>query len=105
MTEQTNIELAKRVLELAEKATPGPWAWDVAPIGVRGLFSGKRGVVSNWLAYVDEADMVVGDADAEFIAQARTLMPELAKRLLEAEEELVIAYRGWRLDTRTTGDD
>lgn len=88
------VELARKAEELAAKATPGPWEWSNksridgseddywdcrTPTGARVLDDG-----SACGEYNQEIDP--RGPDAEFIAFARTALPELARAVIEAEE-------------------
>jgi hypothetical protein len=81
-------ERAQAYLELASKATEGPWDYD------RGGGDCPAMVyqVSDEI-YPDEIARELLEADAEFIAVSRTEGPWLAERLLEALDVLErIAY-------------
>jgi hypothetical protein len=67
-------DLARQALELAEKATPGPW-WKVT-----SAYDPERFYVEPEIGEAGE------DSDAEFIAFAREALPILAARVLELEE-------------------
>lgn len=66
-------------LERAEKATPGNW--DVHDGGEYWDIQGPEGLV---VSCGREGEVTVGWEDAEFIAHARTDLPELARRLKRA---------------------
>lgn len=69
-----NLEQIKKYLELAEKATPGPW--------------NSFGAIPDW--YVNSKRKTICDGRAgsfrnsEFIAASRTMGPALAKALIIA---------------------
>lgn len=85
----------KKYLELAEKATPGPWTWmfiggplnpkriDVSTVGREG---------SHHIEIRVEDEFVktgyFGVDDDKFIAASRTMGPALAKALIRAVENL-----------------
>lgn len=80
--------LADRALVMAEKATPGPWRTEGEDC--------RRSCVVESAHYEDEEPGICGnhskywallDDDAAFIAESRTLVPELARALLAANEE------------------
>lgn len=85
-------ELAKRALELAEKATPGPWE----VIEKDGIYSSKKDDYNNpteivWETIPYENVGVRSTEDAHFIAESRTLLPALAEAVLDLEEKLKVA--------------
>lgn len=68
------------LLELAEKATPGPWKHVDC-----GIVTGPRDdVISSGM----DRDWQVDEVDAEFIAASRTAVPQLAKALIIAVKGL-----------------
>jgi hypothetical protein len=78
------IEEAKR---LSEAATPGPWGFgqgEWTPVA-RGL-ARKAGIPM-------DPGTVFKTADTEFIARARTLVPELVERVERAERAMAQARR------------
>lgn len=102
-------EVAARVLELSEQATPGPWVArdrhrpaDVcSPEGTTKSFDDGTcmPVCSAW---GDDGKHIT---DAELIAYYRTAAPLLARALLEAEQRemaLVVARRAWPIGALVT---
>lgn len=83
-------EQIKELRELCEKATPGPW--EMTPTSAGYLInSGDQRITSAICYYDDEgfptAEPCVHGSEAQFIAAARTAMPQLiaeVKRLREA---------------------
>jgi uncharacterized protein YhaN len=73
MTQDTTE--ARRALELAEMATPGPWHYDDDDLSI---FT-EGGVVL--LELDDTIDLT--EEDATFIAAARTLLPSLARQVID----------------------
>ena len=74
-------DILKRAAEAIEDVTPGPWAvcdrWNV---------SGPKYEVMNGSIMVrDDAE---SDANARFIAAARTLIPDMAAAIAERDAEL-----------------
>jgi len=83
----------KAIRERVEKATPGPWGWDLYYI-VGRVPKGRPGgeVIGEMRATVDRLEYPLSQrkADAEFIAHARQDIPDLLEKLLgagEAEED------------------
>ncbi|TXH09472.1 MAG: hypothetical protein E6R03_16700 [Hyphomicrobiaceae bacterium] len=88
----TNEELAKYALELAENATPGPWKWARKinfDLGITLESESGTEVIGAyaegecWCGAIPY--LYLEAEDKPLIAEARTLIPELAKRLLEAD--------------------
>lgn len=79
----TVAELLEQAEQLDREATPGPWhrgrAWDETEQ------AHVRPVVLEPLGSIGADEIPVTEADAEFIAAARTLVPELAARLRLAQ--------------------
>ena len=74
-------DILKRAAEAIEDVTPGPWAvcdrWNV---------SGPKYEVMNGSIMVrDDAE---SDANARFIAAARTLIPDMAAAIAERDEQI-----------------
>lgn len=96
MTAPDPLSLARRALEMAEKATPGPWTSDtVLPAGDDG--AGTSWGESPW-RIVNGPPQAIQDTmlsrrafthepDAAFIAFSRTALPELARALIASQEE------------------
>lgn len=75
MTPPSSIEeAAKRVLELAEQATAGPWDADAPDRGC-----GCRFIEGPGGEAIVERSLPVASADERFIAEVRTLAPQLAQ--------------------------
>lgn len=79
---------AKRALELAEKATEGPWVVDT------GNHFGLRYCVyvpdaQEALCTINEWSPDVNKRDACFVAESRTLLPALARDVLELDASFV----------------
>jgi len=98
--QKTDAELIAEVEGLDAKASPGPWIW-------RADFSGYARAWmeaapasddedSNTILVTDGGAYPPNDDDGNFILQARTLLPELARRLKAANEriEKLAPYRG-----------
>jgi len=91
-------KLAKRALELDKDATPGPWEY--TPLDD----------VDDWTVYnaeftfvkQDDSGVPVSEEDGAFIAESRTLLPELAAAYLELKEKYDKAVR---LLVRAAGED
>jgi hypothetical protein len=80
----TNLEaIAREAVELAEKATPGPWRYDGMNTVDQGLFSGSNYVIDS----TDEGGGVVGLKNGQFIAHAGTHYKELAQGYLSLLEQ------------------
>ena len=76
---QTPVELAKRAIELDEKATKGPWdCHDMGPTLV------ERPMLKSIPVHGPHAD-------AALIAEYRTICPTIARALIKAEKKLAIA--------------
>lgn len=74
----TPTELARKALEMAEKATEGPWVID--GIGIYG----RKGTDEPLVGHV-----IVGQKpEADFVVFSRTALPQLAKAVLELEEKV-----------------
>ena len=112
MTEQ-QID-RERLRKLADAATPGPWVvTKCEPCAKRGREDiqiwDEQGYIpiAQWM---DEVDPDAGE-DAEFIAAARTAVPQLLGQLDQQEAELdswmTRAYeaekRAWQAETRLAG--
>ena len=108
-------------LEICEKATQGPWFWDVNKHTWHVLLEGPKRIVMDFVRWgmgsaqprfiqegifdkaVDLAierkanhvgfDMDIMHPDAQFIAQARTGWPEAIQRAIEAESKLTKIQR------------
>lgn len=78
MTKGMKKTYADQCLERAEKATEGPW--ECLPYGDGTNFLKWQVKDSNYY----RAATAIGRETAEFIAHARTDVPELARRLKEA---------------------
>lgn len=83
MTDST--ELAKRALELAAKATPGPWILgeELSAAADAFVYADHSALVTVHTIFAD--DLV--ENDATFIAEARELLPVLATELLASSDE------------------
>lgn len=79
------IEAARELLELVEQTTPGPWD---AQLSDTHMFPHvwKRGLGSIAEMAVYAGIETQSDANAAFIARARTLGPLIAQALVEARE-------------------
>lgn len=84
------IEQLKKYLELAEKATPGPWKPDYEEVGVSwpGKFILKDGLPLQFGWDGEEGIYADNNFDLEFIAASRTMGPALAKALIRAIDAL-----------------
>lgn len=87
----------KQILALCEKATPGPWEYcqfesDLNEFGVHcPQFDGaiiENGITNNALTVCRGMTGPNKVNNAEFIALARTALPELTQRVLELEREI-----------------
>ncbi len=85
----------KEILALCASVTPGPWEWveDTWHGGHSGIVGANNTEVlfpnhcnegDGGAAWFDE---LPSDADKDFIALARTALPELAQRVIALEEE------------------
>lgn len=74
----TTAQKAQRILELDKEAMPGPWARERSSV-ILGEDPKNPG---------DDIYIDVGNKDAPFIAETRTLAPQVAARYLEAVELL-----------------
>lgn len=69
----------QRARELAKKATPGPWETDGRQV-VEGEYRGPEGnEMVAWFFKPDGTRVENYEANSEFIAAARTLLPELVE--------------------------
>ncbi|WKN53796.1 hypothetical protein HJ581_0008290 [Rhodococcus opacus] len=88
--EPINLDAAQA---LADAATPGPWKWEKAGHGDPMLISGADDVLFAYPVHdgpleddvIESVDLHVQPDDAEFIAQARTLVPALVAELRELQ--------------------
>lgn len=106
---KTDVELIDQAEKLDAKATPGPWAiasdWSHYCIGAvkdDGSWSALRIVeTANQNQRLDFSGPdyygVARESDANLIADARTLLPELAARLKAANEKLAQAERALKI--------
>lgn len=80
----------QRARELAAKATPGPWRDELGTDNdrVEASTSGGFFYLDYFIRCGTHSQVV---ADATFIAEARTLLPELARLADELETELSVA--------------
>lgn len=76
-------------LERANAATPGPWVGDEFEMTAPNAPVFSRG--NTRLVWAE--DYHINELDADFCRHARTDVPELAKRLIEAIKHLRIVYR------------
>ncbi|MEE9568212.1 MAG: hypothetical protein V3W37_02405 [Candidatus Binatia bacterium] len=96
-------ELLKKVGKLDREATDGPWAWydretdalrqpgELLGFSLRTTWQEKckyGGTLPRFIISEEGPDDRNGDANADFIAFARTAMPDLASRLRKAEAGL-----------------
>ena len=88
----TNDELIAEAEKLAAKASPGPWN-----VQLDHEDEPYEPITNEWAILTQEEiphvepiiGLQIGDKDnAEFMAQARTLLPELARRLKAVTDEL-----------------
>jgi hypothetical protein len=71
----------RQVLEICEKATPGPWK--ECNLNQRETYAGVYANAQYRTGGIMIAPDVIIDADAQFIALARSALPELAQRVLD----------------------
>ena len=67
--------------ELLERATPGPWEWDVSPTELKAL-----GPLEDWNLRVIGTIVQIGEADAALIVAAVNALPSLLAAAEENEE-------------------
>ena len=86
--------MTKTLRELAEKATPGPWEWDLKydnkyhrDIVVRNLRGNLEDVIS-----IDNLAAEISRYDAKYIAAAN---PETILKLLDSIDEMRLALEIW----------
>jgi len=86
--------IADEALRLADAATPGPWeAKEHYGPSDPEWWADHGDAPSMWmpegLAWIDQDEhgRYMTQADAEFVARARTLLPEVASRVKELEEQ------------------
>jgi len=99
-------ELLKKVGKLDREATDGPWAWydretdalrqpgELLGFSLRTTWQEKckyGGTLPKFIVSEEGPDDRNGDANADFIAFARTALPDLANRLRRAEAGLRVA--------------
>jgi hypothetical protein len=105
----TAIDAARRIIELDKEATPGPWypvlgrandgtqlksCFDQAEWPQEHYTVSPKNGAQGWETDCSHAGYTIGKDNAGFIAETRTLAPEVAKALLEAVELLKEAYPG-----------
>lgn len=95
MSEPDTADLARRVMEAAEKACPGPWQHNdpATFMQVDGKFSDRAVYVAGnafpWrMAEVQAPDDDLAVGTCEFIALSRTAAPALAQAVLEKDRAL-----------------
>lgn len=99
--ELNNIELAKQALEFVEGCEVKAYAeLDNDPSHQEGMNRFRCFPCQEWCY----EDLRCDCCDGLDRGVARTLIPELAKRLLEAEEQLTTAYFLGKLDQKKLGD-
>jgi hypothetical protein len=81
----------KEVLEICEKATEGPW-YGLEDAGVFADPEYKKPIFETGCGCCTRSDLKTEDAD--FIALARTALPEFAERIIELEE-INESIRNW----------
>jgi hypothetical protein len=94
-------ELVAEALELSDAATPGPWrlaGTPEKPFPVVSSFHETRGYQIHSMSHVRDRDQVghvvfnnmldAYNADAAFIARARTLVPQMAKAIVVLQSSL-----------------
>lgn len=89
MTDRPDIE---GILELAEKASPGPWGIDEGVLGKWPDTEDYHGIHANpdgWVCDMNASDFDdYTEANAAFIAKSRTALPEIARYALELEARI-----------------
>ncbi len=82
----------KEILEMCEKATPGPWYREKIGAFYKG-FTLEHIIATTSLCatgnnvYAQSQEGIFPSADADFIALARTALPGLAQRVIELEAD------------------
>lgn len=79
-------EMIAAIRERAERATPGPWQWEMLRRGVMG--ADTLVAMAVWGDEVTEQYIAISDADAEFIAHAREDIPKLLAEIERLQAEL-----------------
>lgn len=85
---------ADQALEISEKATSGPWQVDTNHSCIREAgdpqIKYRRGIQIEGYGRLDDESFIVKDQkeNLEFIAYSREALPELARRLKRAIEQL-----------------
>ncbi len=100
------VEMDKKLMELAEKATPGEWALN--PGKLEGLWhkSGKGYGMLCWTEEDKDGNLIEtvgfrsGDKDMEFVAYARNHGPAIARTLIEQAAERD-RLQGWVNDLQS----
>lgn len=67
----------KKLREICEKATPGPWEWQYSEKWGTIVFNDTLGVITAYTNERGNPDITIAEEDLEFIAAARTALPEL----------------------------
>lgn len=83
-------EDVQRLIELSEKATKGPWRWEKGERLALGRIAGEYTVCQfgGGMAWDEWKGVEPSEEDAEWIAQSRTIMPQLAREWLRMQEAL-----------------
>lgn len=86
----TTVQAARELVELAEKATSGPW--EARPMMYLQGDSWVEGDESDWFITDGESNLggEINKANAAFIAAARNSLPAIAAALIEASEREAI---------------
>lgn len=82
----------KKLRELCEKATPGPWEWQYSEKWGTSVFNDTLGVITAYTNERGNPDITIAEEDLEFIAAARTALPELldeVEMLRKENQEMV----------------
>ena len=97
------IDILTRVAQALDGVTPGPWDHSEA-FNASFVSAGDRtvSVSQSWIARLDNRPGRRQDKiDARFIAEARTLVPELAAELKVTRAELALTRDGYQVRPMT----
>jgi len=78
----------KKLRELCEKATPGPWEWQYSEKWGTSVFNDTLGVITAYTNERGNPDITIAEEDLEFIAAARTALPEILDEVERLRKEV-----------------
>lgn len=78
----------KKLREICEKATPGPWEWQYSEKWGTIVFNDTLGVITAYTNERGNPDITIAEEDLEFIAAARTALPELLDEVERLRKEV-----------------